>query len=69
MSAPDQAIRELVERLSERTGLDALEVLGLMADRMQALLDAASEDINQVAQLTAGLHEIHEEIDRRIAEG
>jgi hypothetical protein len=66
---PDDAVRVLVERLCERTGLAPLEVLELLRDRMHELLEASTEDTDTLARLTWGISEVDIEIARRLAEG
>ena len=59
-------LRAFVERLSARAGVDALDVLVILAEWMQELLDESTEDTVSVARIT---QTVHAEIDRLIAEG
>jgi hypothetical protein len=66
---PDDAVRERVERLCERTGLAPLEAWELLRNRMHELVEASTEDTDTLARLAWGISEVDIEIARRLAEG
>lgn len=67
MTSP--TLRAAVRRTARATGRTELEVLALMAERLDAEIAAATDDSDELARLIAARAGISAEIDRAIVRG